>query len=266
MAAGALGRPFFLVYRVGSDFRSAADAAGQFDSRGCSRKSAPTPVGRDLGQSRISATLSRFAALVESAARFGSDPMLHTAIVNFDRALRTLTGLASSVASCTWRGACPMPELTEGERRLSAGLMRVNHTGEVCAQALYSAQAVVSRDSGDRGSLRRRRARGGGASRVDAAASRRARRPPVAAQSALVRGLVCHRRGRRASSATASTWASSSKPSARSRSTSPRTSTDCRRATRRAARSSTRCARTKRGTARWRRKPARSGCRLRFRR
>ena len=36
--------------------------------------------------------------------------------------------------------------MSEQERRLSAGLMRVNHTGEVCAQALYSAQAAVARD------------------------------------------------------------------------------------------------------------------------
>ena len=28
-------------------------------------------------------------------------------------------------------------ELTDAERKLSAGLMRVNHTGEICAQALY---------------------------------------------------------------------------------------------------------------------------------
>src|SRR2546430_10449769 len=32
------------------------------------------------------------------------------------------------------------------ERRAAAGMMRVNHTGEVCAQALYAAQALVARD------------------------------------------------------------------------------------------------------------------------
>jgi ubiquinone biosynthesis monooxygenase Coq7 len=35
--------------------------------------------------------------------------------------------------------------LSETERRHAAGLMRVNHTGEVCAQALYAAQALVAR-------------------------------------------------------------------------------------------------------------------------
>ena len=37
------------------------------------------------------------------------------------------------------------PPLSEAERTLSAALMRVNHVGEVCAQALYSAQALGSR-------------------------------------------------------------------------------------------------------------------------
>lgn len=38
------------------------------------------------------------------------------------------------------------PPLTDEERRLSAALMRVNHVGEVCAQALYNAQALTTRD------------------------------------------------------------------------------------------------------------------------
>ena len=37
-------------------------------------------------------------------------------------------------------------ELSESERRHAAGLMRVNHTGEVCAQALYLGQAALARD------------------------------------------------------------------------------------------------------------------------
>jgi ubiquinone biosynthesis monooxygenase Coq7 len=36
--------------------------------------------------------------------------------------------------------------LTEQERTHVAGLMRVNHTGEVCAQALYEGQALTARD------------------------------------------------------------------------------------------------------------------------
>jgi len=71
--------------------------------------------------------------------------MLDSWIVGFDRALRTLTGLAQSIRPIPG-AALPEPELTREERRHAAGLMRVNHTGEVCAQALYSAQAFVARD------------------------------------------------------------------------------------------------------------------------
>ncbi len=44
--------------------------------------------------------------------------------------------------------------MSEAERRHSAGLMRVNHVGEVCAQALYEAQALFARDEGTRRQLR----------------------------------------------------------------------------------------------------------------
>ena len=40
----------------------------------------------------------------------------------------------------------PLPELTDAEKSLSAALMRVNHVGEVCAQALYTGQALASKD------------------------------------------------------------------------------------------------------------------------
>jgi len=42
--------------------------------------------------------------------------------------------------------AAPLPELTEAEKSLSGALMRVNHVGEVCAQALYTGQALASKD------------------------------------------------------------------------------------------------------------------------
>ena len=66
-------------------------------------------------------------------------------IIGFDRALRTLAGRASA-ARPNPAGAIAAAELTSEERRHAAGLMRVNHTGEVCAQALYQAQALVARD------------------------------------------------------------------------------------------------------------------------
>ena len=43
--------------------------------------------------------------------------------------------------------------LDEAERRHAAGLMRINHVGEVCAQALYIGQAAVARDPATRAHL-----------------------------------------------------------------------------------------------------------------
>jgi ubiquinone biosynthesis monooxygenase Coq7 len=71
--------------------------------------------------------------------------MIDSFIIGFDRALRTLAGTAQS-ARPQPGASIPEPELSSDERRHAAGLMRVNHTGEVCAQALYSAQALVARD------------------------------------------------------------------------------------------------------------------------
>jgi len=72
--------------------------------------------------------------------------MLENLIVPFDRALRTLTGTVSPTRPTPGERIAE-PELTAQERRDAAGLMRVNHTGEVCAQALYAAQALVARDA-----------------------------------------------------------------------------------------------------------------------
>ncbi len=71
--------------------------------------------------------------------------MLDPLIVGFDRALRTLAGVATSSRASPAEGL-PEPGLSQDERAHAAGLMRVNHTGEVCAQALYAAQALVARN------------------------------------------------------------------------------------------------------------------------
>jgi ubiquinone biosynthesis monooxygenase Coq7 len=47
----------------------------------------------------------------------------------------------------------PEAELDDTDRRLAAGLMRINHTGEVCAQALYKGQALLARDEETRAHL-----------------------------------------------------------------------------------------------------------------
>src|SRR5256885_3696359 len=62
-----------------------------------------------------------------------------------DAALRTLFAQPSAAERSPAAGIAE-GELTEAQRRLSGALMRVNHVGEVCAQALYNAQAMVTRD------------------------------------------------------------------------------------------------------------------------
>jgi ubiquinone biosynthesis monooxygenase Coq7 len=78
--------------------------------------------------------------------------MIDDLILGFDRALRTLSGTVVSGRPSPAR-ALPESDLTPEERRHAAGLMRVNHTGEVCAQALYQAQALSARDAGIRDRL-----------------------------------------------------------------------------------------------------------------
>jgi ubiquinone biosynthesis monooxygenase Coq7 len=74
-------------------------------------------------------------------------------IIRLDRALRVVSGVASA-ARQTPAARLPDSDLTDAERRRSAGLMRVNHVGEVCAQALYAAQGQLSSDPGTRAQFR----------------------------------------------------------------------------------------------------------------
>lgn len=62
-----------------------------------------------------------------------------------DAALRTLFADPPAAERSPAAGMAETP-LTDEQRRLSGALMRVNHVGEVCAQALYNAQAMVTRD------------------------------------------------------------------------------------------------------------------------
>jgi ubiquinone biosynthesis monooxygenase Coq7 len=75
-------------------------------------------------------------------------------IIAFDNALRTLHAPAHS--------ARPHPDsdvadaaLAADERQLAAALMRVNHSGEICAQALYQGQALTARNPEARAALER---------------------------------------------------------------------------------------------------------------
>lgn len=79
--------------------------------------------------------------------------MIDQAIIEFDKALRTVFAPARSVRAVPGEDL-PDAELGETGRRHAAALMRVNHVGEVCAQALYQGQAIMSRDAAIRDTLR----------------------------------------------------------------------------------------------------------------
>jgi ubiquinone biosynthesis monooxygenase Coq7 len=64
-------------------------------------------------------------------------------IVEFDKGLRTLSGSLRSGRALPGE-SLPESEMSDADRRHAAGLMRVNHSGEVCAQALYQGQALAS--------------------------------------------------------------------------------------------------------------------------
>jgi ubiquinone biosynthesis monooxygenase Coq7 len=64
-----------------------------------------------------------------------------------DNALRTLSGAYVASRSTPAPDTSEDAELSPPQRRLSAALMRVNHVGEVCAQALYNAQMLATDDT-----------------------------------------------------------------------------------------------------------------------
>jgi len=94
-----------------------------------------------------------FATLPRTTPRRG---LLDTVLTELNRAMNVLTGHA--VASRAYPAGQPPSDaepLTEQERRHAAGLMRVNHVGEICAQALYRGQAVQCDDDATRALLYR---------------------------------------------------------------------------------------------------------------
>ncbi|KVE39706.1 2-polyprenyl-3-methyl-6-methoxy-1,4-benzoquinone monooxygenase [Burkholderia sp. TSV86] len=68
-------------------------------------------------------------------------------ISEFDRGLRSMTGVSRMSRPVPTPAVEASAELTAAERKHAAGLMRVNHVGEVCAQALYQAQKLTTSSS-----------------------------------------------------------------------------------------------------------------------
>lgn len=70
--------------------------------------------------------------------------LLDRFIIEFDKALTTVAGKPETTLRQTPGKELEEAELTSAERKQAAGLMRVNHAGEVSAQALYQGQALTA--------------------------------------------------------------------------------------------------------------------------
>ena len=75
-------------------------------------------------------------------------------LAEVDRALTVLSGAATAARPYPAQRVEGETALTPEQARQSAGMMRVNHVGEVCAQALYRGQALVCKDPSARQVLR----------------------------------------------------------------------------------------------------------------
>lgn len=73
-------------------------------------------------------------------------------ISEFDKGLRTIAGVPQAARPSPAEGLAEVTLTGEGKRQ-AAALMRVNHCGEVCAQALYQGQALSSADPAIRSAL-----------------------------------------------------------------------------------------------------------------
>lgn len=68
-------------------------------------------------------------------------------LIAVDQALRTVWGRHHSSRPRPRAQTEPTANLDDRDRRTAGSMMRVNHTGEVCAQALYQAQALTARSA-----------------------------------------------------------------------------------------------------------------------
>lgn len=71
--------------------------------------------------------------------------LLDRCLVQFDQALRSCVPGSSNARRPSPAAATKESDLSETDKQHAAGLMRINHTGEVCAQALYQGQAATAK-------------------------------------------------------------------------------------------------------------------------
>lgn len=113
------------------------------------------------------------------------DHLLHAA----DAALRTLFATPRAARACPTLPASPDGPLSDAERRLAGALMRVNHVGEVCAQALYTAQALAARRPGAANEALARQLEAAGREETDHLAWTRQRLDELGARPSLLNPL-----------------------------------------------------------------------------
>jgi hypothetical protein len=161
------------------------------------------------------------------------------AFQQLDQAVRTVLAPPPPAARPNPAAAIPDQPLTDRDRRHAAGLMRVNHAGEIMAQGLYQGQALTARLDTVRDAMEQ-----AASEEFDHLAWCEQRltelrdRPSVLARSGTP-ALSCSAQAR-ASLATAGASASSPRPRPRSSATSRITSAGCRQAIGAAVRSSSR--------------------------
>lgn len=71
--------------------------------------------------------------------------ILDQLLIKIDATLKTVAGVATQVTRENPAANIAESRFTEAEKKQVAGLMRINHVGEVCAQALYQGQAFTAR-------------------------------------------------------------------------------------------------------------------------
>ena len=89
---------------------------------------------------------------MDTTANVRSLSPLDRLLAGIERAMETVAGSPEARRVSPAHGIAEA-EMDDAERRHAAGLMRVNHTGEVCAQALYDGQAVLARKDENRAHL-----------------------------------------------------------------------------------------------------------------
>ena len=74
-------------------------------------------------------------------------------LAEIDHALRTVSSKSTGGSPPSPADAAPEAELDAAQQRHATGLMRINHSGEVCAQALYRGQALTAKSAATRADM-----------------------------------------------------------------------------------------------------------------